>query len=389
MNIQKGDIYIVTCNVTNKSYIGQARQYITKNKQSWGYEKRWLRHIYEADKNKKGKNQLIHQMIREHGKDSFELKRITECDVHEMDKLEKQYIKEYNTIHPNGYNMTSGGQGETTHAEITNEKKKVKRREFTEEVKLNMRIGQIGKKFDVTRRKEDTQNLPKYIMKLIRKGKHVGYRVQFNNGIEKKQLIEKNFQNSNNLESALSRAKEYLKDIQEEFDLRFTKYKKEQDTKAIVLHIMENNIQPELPEHVYPIYIGNDINGYFVYGLKAFDGSEIPRRDFTANQNTHNINNCVKFIDLIKQLNDQSVIPEDWTTIPIPCREKLKDLPNNIRATYYNGIHNGYRVEYFVKYDENKKQVVETKCFSSKKLSMEEKLKMAINYLEEIKKKHN
>ena len=100
-------------------------------------------------------------------------------------------------------------------------------------------------------------------------------------------------------------------------------------------------------------------------------------------------NNCVKFIDLIKQLNDQSVIPEDWTTIPIPCREKLKDLPNNIRATYYNGIHNGYRVEYFVKYDENKKQVVETKCFSSKKLSMEEKLKMAINYLEEIKKKHN
>lgn len=389
MDLNKGDIYIVTCTVTNKSYVGQARKYVTKNKQSWGYEKRWLRHIYEAKINKKGKNQLLHQMIREHGKDAFELNKITECDIKDMDKLEKQYIQEYNTMHPNGYNMTSGGQGETTHAEIANEKKKVKRREFTEEVKLNMRIGQIGKKFDVTRRKEDCQDLPKYIMKLIRKGKHVGYRVQFNNGIEKKQLIEKNFQNSNDLENALERAKEHVKVLQEEFDKRLDKFKEERATKKTVIEIYEKNIEPDLPEHVYPIFVDKNINGYFVFGLKACDGSDIPRRDFTAHQNNHNINNCVKFINLVKQMNEQSIIPEDWTTVPIPNREKPKDLPNYIRETHYNGIHTGYRVEFFVKCDDNKKPIVESKCFSSKKLSIEEKLALAIKHVEELKQKYS
>lgn len=389
MDINKGDIYIVTCTVTNKSYVGQAQKYITKNKQKWGYEKRWLRHIYEAETNKKGKNQLIHQMIREHGKDAFELKLITESDLKDLDKLEKHYIQEYNTIEPNGYNMTSGGKGETTHSDLANEKKKIRRKEFTEEAKLNMSNGQLGKRYEVLRRNTDNGDLPKYIGKLMRNGKHVGYRVRFNNGIDKKTIVEKKFQNEKNLEKCLENAIEHVKELQDMYDKERKKHDMSIANKLIVLDIIDKNIEPDLPKYVYPVLVDKNINGYFVFGLRDCDGSEIPRRDFTSHQNTHNLNNCVKFIELVHKMNKFGNIPEDWMTVDIPRREKSYDLPNHIRETYYKGVHSGYRVEYFIKYDENKKQVVESKCFTSKKFSMEEKLNLATEYLEEIKKKHN
>ena len=33
-----------------------------------------------------------------------------ECSIEEIDELEQKYIKEYNSISPNGYNILIGGQ---------------------------------------------------------------------------------------------------------------------------------------------------------------------------------------------------------------------------------------------------------------------------------------
>ncbi len=109
----KGQIYIITNTRTNKKYIGQT---VTHRKnhgkyRPFGYAGRFKDHMSEAICNTKKKQcRYLNNAIRHYGKDAFVVSLITTCKLEELDDLETQYIDEYKTLYPNGYNLTPGGK---------------------------------------------------------------------------------------------------------------------------------------------------------------------------------------------------------------------------------------------------------------------------------------
>jgi hypothetical protein len=141
----KGHIYLITNNNTGKQYVGQTVSH-RKNHNKYrpfGFEGRFRDHVSEALCNTK-KNQCwyLNNAIRKDGSVAFAVELIQECLVDELNILEVQYIEIYNTLYPNGYNLTLGGK--TT---------KVLKHEFSEEIQLPKQRG--GCKF----RTQDTREL--------------------------------------------------------------------------------------------------------------------------------------------------------------------------------------------------------------------------------------
>lgn len=86
-------IYMFTNKYDNKSYVGQ----------STNIRKRYNSHKRACD------NILFHDYIKWYGFDAFDFRVLEECDKSELDEKEIYYIKKYNTVYPNGYNLSYGG----------------------------------------------------------------------------------------------------------------------------------------------------------------------------------------------------------------------------------------------------------------------------------------
>jgi group I intron endonuclease len=92
-------IYKVTNKINNKCYIGQTIQ-----KDPYA---RWAKHKYDA---KKGLNYPLYNAIQKYGKLNFEFEIIHIVNsLDELNQLEVKYIKEFNSLTPNGYNIKDGG----------------------------------------------------------------------------------------------------------------------------------------------------------------------------------------------------------------------------------------------------------------------------------------
>jgi hypothetical protein len=106
-------IYIIRNIITNKVYIGQAVSHrLNKNKyRIFGLEGRFRDHISEALTNTK-KNQCtyLNNSIRKYNKENFNVELVEICNINESDEKEQEYIKMYNSLYPNGYNLTKGGK---------------------------------------------------------------------------------------------------------------------------------------------------------------------------------------------------------------------------------------------------------------------------------------
>ena len=97
-----GYVYLVTNLVNGKKYVGCT---------SWTVQRRWRRHITLADS---GSPQLVHKAIRKHGRDNFHVEVLEEVrggGRKDLIKAEKHYISKQACIAPEGYNLTSGGEG--------------------------------------------------------------------------------------------------------------------------------------------------------------------------------------------------------------------------------------------------------------------------------------
>ena len=90
------DIYIITNDVNNMAYIGQTNN-ITL---------RWQQHKSAAKQH--SNNSPICKAMQEIGIEHFKI-QILESDVSDPDKREQYWIKEKNTLSPNGYNRNKGG----------------------------------------------------------------------------------------------------------------------------------------------------------------------------------------------------------------------------------------------------------------------------------------
>lgn len=97
-----GCIYKITNLKNNKCYIGQTSQ---KDPM-----KRWRDHLNYM-KTGVGGCPLLTNAAKKYGVDSFEFKIVIICFDSDLNKFEKEYIKKYDSILPNGYNILEGGIG--------------------------------------------------------------------------------------------------------------------------------------------------------------------------------------------------------------------------------------------------------------------------------------
>lgn len=106
MNKRNGLIYVITNNINGKQYIGQTISTLNE---------RWAGH--KCDSNRKETAMAL--ALKKYGFDNFSIESIEEnIPYEELDNKEIDYIKEYNTICPNGYNISHGGQSFKTEEEI-------------------------------------------------------------------------------------------------------------------------------------------------------------------------------------------------------------------------------------------------------------------------------
>ncbi|MGL5934145.1 MAG: hypothetical protein ACRCZI_00830 [Cetobacterium sp.] len=115
---------MATCITTNKSYIGKTKS-LRWNNNKWrphGYTRRWNNHLSEAIRNvKKNQCTYLNNAIRKYGKEDWTLQLLTSCKLEDLNNYEVTHIKEYDTLYPNGYNLTSGADGGTN---ISDEQRK-------------------------------------------------------------------------------------------------------------------------------------------------------------------------------------------------------------------------------------------------------------------------
>lgn len=96
-----GRIYCVTSKTSGKRYVGQTINAI---------ESRLGGHVCSALR--QGSELPFHRAIRLYGIDDFEVTLLEECDsIDNLNSAEVKWIAEFNTLAPNGYNCTTGGDG--------------------------------------------------------------------------------------------------------------------------------------------------------------------------------------------------------------------------------------------------------------------------------------
>lgn len=92
-----GFIYKWICVINGKSYIGKTTRTIEER-------------LREHARDRKG-NSAIHNAVKKHGWDNFTYEVLHECNNACLDTWEQIEILRHKTLSPNGYNLTTGGDG--------------------------------------------------------------------------------------------------------------------------------------------------------------------------------------------------------------------------------------------------------------------------------------
>lgn len=105
MDERKGVIYKITCTITGKSYIGQAKTHKTKNDKPYRYGSagRWSDHKSSAPK----LSSPLAKDIVQYGGDAFTVVDLETVDEADLDACEAHWIETENTLVPVGYNVAS------------------------------------------------------------------------------------------------------------------------------------------------------------------------------------------------------------------------------------------------------------------------------------------
>ena len=129
-----GIIYKITNKITSKAYVGQTTRNI--------YE-RWREHKSRANPSD---GSYLHNAMAKYGHENFTIEEIDNCDDDIINEKEIEWIAIFNTYYPNGYNLTTGGEGQpkVNHLEIVTLWESGKSlREIADILKVN--INTVGK----------------------------------------------------------------------------------------------------------------------------------------------------------------------------------------------------------------------------------------------------
>ena len=127
-------IYKITNLINGKSYVGQ----------SIHIERRWQEHkLPSADS-------AIAKAIQRYGVNNFSFEVLEELQPNELDEKEKYYIKKFNTIVPNGYNITDNTNSQNT--TFANFDKEIYYQIVKDIQNIALSFDDIAKKYNVCRR---------------------------------------------------------------------------------------------------------------------------------------------------------------------------------------------------------------------------------------------
>lgn len=133
-------IYRILNKITKKCYIGE-----TKYKDViW----RWKQHKQTIEINKGCP--ALRDAVKKYGIDNFEFSVLIICFDDERFKYEIEYIKKYNSVVPNGYNITNGGegggfQGKKHTEEVKNEIKNKLKQKYIDNPELKKQMSERNK----------------------------------------------------------------------------------------------------------------------------------------------------------------------------------------------------------------------------------------------------
>lgn len=148
-------IYLRTNTVNGMKYVGQTKNIKQRNNEWVCLKKTYANKYLDSDRN-------------EYGLEAF---KTTILDVAETREdaweLEKKYIKELNTLYPNGYNLVKGGAGTTG-------------MKHTDETKEKDRLAHLGKECFWKGKKRSEEARRK--MSESKKGKHYSPSTEFQKG---------------------------------------------------------------------------------------------------------------------------------------------------------------------------------------------------------------
>lgn len=130
-------VYKITNAVNGKTYIGKTRQKL---------DTRWKQHC-----NKKSNSRLLKNAINKYGAAVFKIEPLVHTDDHiRLDQCEVAYIKHFDSMVPNGYNLTSGGEGGYIRSaetrKLLSDANKGKSRPHTEKSKAKLSLCRMGDK---------------------------------------------------------------------------------------------------------------------------------------------------------------------------------------------------------------------------------------------------
>ena len=106
----KYTVYIRTNVINGKQYVGQTSNIIQRNRDWNCLKKSYANPIIDSEREK-------------YGRENFKMEILAEVDNrNDADLLEDKFIKEFDTIFPNGYNMQSGGRVNFKFSQLRKEK---------------------------------------------------------------------------------------------------------------------------------------------------------------------------------------------------------------------------------------------------------------------------
>ena len=133
-------IYRILNKISKKCYIGE-----TKCKD---VSRRWNQHKQTIEINKGCP--ALRDAVKKYGIDNFEFSVLIICFDDERFKYEIEYIKKYNSVVPNGYNLTNGGegggfQGKTHTEEVKNGIKNKLKQKYIDNPELKKQMSERNK----------------------------------------------------------------------------------------------------------------------------------------------------------------------------------------------------------------------------------------------------
>ncbi len=279
-------IYKITNLIDGKVYIGQ-----TVN-----YNKRKKRHLSSLE-NGNHHNEHLQRAFDKYGRDSFKIELIKKCNIEELDKLERYYIKELDACnHDKGYNMMYGGQ---------------RYRNFTKEVRLKMSEEGKGRKFTNEHKKK---------ISLAQKGKVISQEsIDKANATKKKLRVHCGEKNPNALISD-NVAEKIIIDLLEGIPINdiADKYQVSND---VVYNLMYNrsylHIMPDVREELKnrtSILQTNKIESAIKMYLQGHSQNEIAktlnisRNTLRRELKTRNINPQINVNQYVKQANTEVIL---------------------------------------------------------------------------------